>query len=355
MKKVMITFREGGENGGPYNSHKRIMESRLSEEYEFIPLIIPKGRLGLINLKLTKTLISQIRSNKPDIVHFTGLELVGFHVALACRLLGIKKTIVAIHGSTSESILHNNTLLKKRIISFLEYLTLRWAGYSYGVSQYVSSWNKVKKYSNNYFGHIYNIVENNLKVSTSNILIREHLGIEKDKLIAVSTGRIVKEKGYDILSKVIQNDDNDNLVYIIVGDGDFLPEMKRQLKKEIDSNKVHFLGYRNDVFSILTECDLCVMATLHETLCMSLAEAGYEGLALVASNVGGIPEIIVDGYNGFLIDVGSVSDFNKKINELSRNIGLLKKMKLQSKKYITEKFSASIIEKQLALLYEEVK
>ena len=40
VPKVLITFRKGGENGGPYQSHQRIMESSLKEEFEFIPWMI---------------------------------------------------------------------------------------------------------------------------------------------------------------------------------------------------------------------------------------------------------------------------------------------------------------------------
>lgn len=61
MKKIMISFREGGENGGPYNSHKRIMESQLNNKYDFVPLILPKGRLGMFNPKVTLSLIKQIK------------------------------------------------------------------------------------------------------------------------------------------------------------------------------------------------------------------------------------------------------------------------------------------------------
>ena len=79
MKKIMLTLREGGENGGPYNSHRRIMNSKLNKKYQFIPLIIPRGRLGILNIKLTRYIIGQIKKYKPDIIHFTGLELIGFH------------------------------------------------------------------------------------------------------------------------------------------------------------------------------------------------------------------------------------------------------------------------------------
>ncbi|MEQ6376428.1 glycosyltransferase family 4 protein [Bacillaceae bacterium S4-13-56] len=354
MKRVMITFREGGENGGPFNSHKRIINSNLNEKYEFIPLVIPKGRLGVINIRLTKYLIREIRKENPDIIHFSGLELGGFHVALACKIIGVNKSVVAIHGSTSESISYNKTFFKKRIISFLEFLTLKWTRYSYGVSEYVSSWSKVKMHGNNYFGHIYNMVSVEVDQS-KRISIKEQLSIPNGTRIAVSTGRIVTEKGYDILTDVIKRDVNENLVYVIVGDGDYLPEMKKRLKKEIENRKVYFLGYREDVLDILSECDLCVMATLHETLCMSLAEAAFMGLALVASNVGGIPEIIVEGYNGYLIEKGNVLEFNNKINEIVTDKELLAKMKVNSKIHAKEKFSNLTIESQLEKLYEGIK
>ena len=60
------------------------------------------------------------------------------------------------------------------------------------------------------------------------------------------------------------------------------------------------------------------MCTKHETLCNSLLEAARSGLPSVATNVGGIPEIIDDGVNGFLVESNKEDELSKKIMEVSK-------------------------------------
>ena len=137
MKTIMIAFREGSENGGPYNSHLRIMESRLKEKYRFVPLIVPGGKMGLFNVKIIKSLVSQIRKVQPDAVQIVGLELIGYYLSVACRIAGVKNIILAIHGSTTEAIEFNKNPLKKWLMEQLEIFTLRTATCTYGVSEYL--------------------------------------------------------------------------------------------------------------------------------------------------------------------------------------------------------------------------
>lgn len=352
-KKVMISFREGGENGGPNNSHKRIVESKLNEKYDFIPLYIPKGHLGIFNVKVIKKMAADIKRNNPDIVHFTGLELVGWYGMLACKFAGVKNTLMVIRGSTEEAIAFNKNILKKYIIKFIEYLTLKNTAYVYGVSEYIGTWKKVKKYAKNYCGHIYNLPLNEDKIETYNQSFREELGIDKDDIVIASAGRITKEKGYEILKNVILNGDWDkNIHFVIVGDGNYLDEMKSELNN-LRCN-VHFTGFRNDVGKILKESDLFVLCTLHETLCNSVIEASQNGLPVVASKVGGIPEIIADGKSGFLVDPGDESGFIEKINILLNDIELRDRIGNEGTSVIERKFNYNSIINSIDDLYREI-
>jgi glycosyltransferase involved in cell wall biosynthesis len=85
---------------------------------------------------------------------------------------------------------------------------------------------------------------------------------------------------------------------------------------------VSFLGYRNDIVNILNRSDISVLPSVSEGVSNSLLEAGACGMACVASNVGGSPEIIDDGENGFLFpskDSGALAD---RLIQLCENSGL---------------------------------
>lgn len=347
----MIGFREGGENGGPYNSHLRIMESKLKSKFQFIPLLLPKGRLGIIGLWKILHMAKQIRAAKPDAVQIVGLEMIGAYMILACRLANVKNIILAIHGSTTEAIEFNENIFRKTIMIHVEKFTLKSAKFTFGVSDYVKTIMNVAKYSKNYIGTIYNMNHIIDSCSKRNIE-RSKLDIEESKFVILSTGRITREKGYDTLVNVIKNFKNNiNIVFVIAGNGEYLSTMELLLQDQIGTGQVRLLGYRKDISDILKSGDIFIMPSYHETLCMSLIEAGKAGLALVASKVGGVKEIISDGHNGFLVESGNASEFTKKILKLYIDRELLSLFSNNIKQTISSKFSNIEIEKKLDRLY----
>lgn len=353
MKTIMIAFREGSENGGPYNSHLRIIESRLKEKYRFVPLIVPKGRMGLCNIKIIKSLVSQIKLVRPDAVQIVGLELIGYYLAIACRIAGVKNVIIAIHGSTTEAIKFNKHPLKKWIMERLEVFTLKTGTCTYGVSEYVYTIKNVAKYSRNYFGTIYNMMLED-KVQYDRKQVRNELGVMDEQITVLSTGRLTEEKGYDVLTEVMKHYKGDaKITFIIAGDGAYKTKMEEALAEQIAQGQVKLLGYRSDISRILTAGDIFIMPSRHETLCMSLLEAGQKGLALIASNVGGMREIVEDGNNGYLVDVGDVDAFIRKIDEL-RDIDKLGKMRKKARQTVVPRFSNETAIERLDRLYTSV-
>ena len=347
--RVMLAFEEGHENGGPYVSHKRITESSLKEKYEFVPLIVPRGRRGVVNFQLTRNLVQQITSADPDIVHIAGLQLVGFHCCRAAKQSG-KKVVLAIHGSSMEAI--EFSLLKKYVIKQLEIFTLKNSDICYGVSDYVCGIDFIKKHAKKLFGSIYNIPSRGLAQDRSRI--RQELGISPEKLVVVSTGRITKEKGYHVLCDAIKLIGHPEIEFIIAGEGEYLASFKNEIKQAKCASKVHFLGYREDIEDILVASDLFVICTLHETLCISLLEAGNNGLPSIATRVGGIPEIIVDGENGFLVEPNCPEQVAEKILFLENNREQRQLMGKQAKSIICQKFSEGEITKKIDQLYKEI-
>lgn len=349
----MIAFREGGENGGPYNSHLRIIESRLKEKYQFVPLIVPKGRMGLCNIKIIKSLVSSIKREQPDAVQIIGLELIGFYLALACRISGVHNVIIAIHGSTTEAIEFNKNILKKWIMERLEVFTLKTGTCTYGVSEYVYTIKNVARYSKNYYGVIFNMMLED-KVRYNRKKIRNDFGVSEKEIVVMSTGRITVEKGYAVLTEVMKHYKGDStIVFIIVGDGDYKKNMNEALAEQITEGQVKLLGYRNDVSKILTAGDIFVMPSYHETLCMSLLEAGQKGMALIASDVGGMREIVDDGKNGYLVKAGDVDAFIQRIDML-RDKNKLEKMRKNAKQIVVSKFSNETTINRLDGLYTSV-
>ncbi|MDM1376773.1 glycosyltransferase [Myroides marinus] len=350
MKKKIIAMdiSTSGKGGGPYTSTMNLINSPLKEKYDF-RLFEYNTQLGrFISFKRIKAIMNQLRIIKPNIVHFTGLQLSGFHIAIACKLLGQKNTIVVIHGSSSESMEFSK--IQRIVLFIVEFLTLLLTHKFYGVSQYSSRLSITRSFSRKNIGHIYNLPCRNLE--NIEVYKREMFGFNSDDIIIVSVARINKEKGYHILEdSILKMPLDKNIKFLIIGDGAYKKEMELNLKSKVESENVVFLGHREDVMNILPFCDIFVLPTLHETLSIALLEASVCGLPLIASNVGGIPEIIEDNINGFLVPPSSSQSIVDSILVLSEDKELRKSMGEKAQQKVETEFSESKIINQVDDLY----
>ncbi len=351
--KIMITFNEGGENGGPFNSHKRITESGLKEKYEFIPLIIPEGRRGLFNPRLQRNLIEQIKKSKPDIVQFTGLALDGFHTLLACKLCGVKNTLLVIRGSSREGVEFSG--LKRKVTSILENWTLKNSAFCYGVSRYVANLDFVKKYAKNSIGYIYNMPAAQKKRQSSRQKLRRQFGIDDEDILIISTGRITEEKGFgDLTDVILKFAEQKNVKFIIIGKGSYLETMKDRLQVQINNKQVFLTGYQKNVDDFLSASDVFTILTWHETLCNSVIEASGAGLPVVAAAVGGVPEIIDDNKSGFLIKARDTENAYRRLLRLVEDSALRKKFGSNGREKIKSVFATEKIVQQIDAVYKQI-
>ena len=156
-----------------------------------------------------------------------------------------------------------------------------------------------------------------------------------------SVGRLVEQKGYPCLVEAVKlvSDRVSNVEFFIVGDGEESNHLQNLIKKLDLSEKVKLLGFRSDIPSILSQWDIYVQPSLWEGLCITVVEAIASGLPVVATNVGGIPESVIDGYNGFLVPPGNPEALVNKILELAKNPDLRQQMGNRSRRIAEKKYS----------------
>lgn len=345
---VAMDISSSGKGGGPYVSTKRIMDSNLKYKYDFM-VIHYRTELGRgISIKRIKDLSNQIKNINPDIVHFSGLTLSGFHMAIACRLAGIKNSLVTIHGTSADAI-YFSRFKKILMVYVIEFLTLLLTKYNCGVSNFVSD-RLIEIFKRKSVGTIYNIPP---AYSINTIDFRKELKINPMDTVIVTVGRINQEKGYHILDEaILKFKESKGVIFIIIGNGDYLPRMQEKLGSMVEDKKVIFMGHRDDIQTILKCCDVFVLPTLHETLSIALLEASVEGLPLIASNTGGVPEIIENGYNGLLVEPGNINELHNAIEYLLTHKEKRKEFGYNSKKKVESKFSPATIEKKIDSVYQ---
>lgn len=122
-----------------------------------------------------------------------------------------------------------------------------------------------------------------------------------DELKIVYIGRLVKLKGVHQLLNVFAELDDKYLIYLeIIGDGPERISLEKEAKNLKIENKICFRGFQDDVTPYLVDADIFVYPSKTEIFGISIVEALAFRNICVANNVGGIPEIIKDGENGFL-------------------------------------------------------
>ena len=134
--------------------------------------------------------------------------------------------------------------------------------------------------------------------------------IDRDAFVFGTVGRLAKVKGQAVLLKafarVCQKHPSSWLV--LAGQGPLETEL-RELAAELNIDKrVIFLGYRKDIPEILRAYDVFVLPSLSEGLCLSLLEAMVSGIPVIASRVGGIPEVLNSPDLGRMVSPNSVEE-----------------------------------------------
>lgn len=142
-------------------------------------------------------------------------------------------------------------------------------------------------------------------VPNSQVLtLRRQLGIIENSLIILYVGRLLPAKGPDILLEALSLLPADVRPFrvLIVGEGPLEEALRERAAESRLEGKVDFLGSRGDIAHLLDLADLVVLPSRWEGLPMILLEAMAARRPVIATRVGGIPEVIKNGENGWLVD-----------------------------------------------------
>ena len=193
-------------------------------------------------------------------------------------------------------------------------------------------------------------------IKISKMDARLKLGIS-DGVVFGTVGRLVPTKGQAYLieafSRIQKKIPHSRLM--IVGDGPLLKKLTKQAEKLEISSKVLFTGYRDDVLEILRGVDVFVLPSLAEGLSIALLEAMASRLPIIASNVGGIPEVFSNSHCGRLVPPKDVTALSAAMIEIGMLDGDQKEgLGEEGRKKIEEEFTADVMVRQIQEIYESV-
>lgn len=185
---------------------------------------------------------------------------------------------------------------------------------------------------------------------------KEELGIKEDVNLVGMIGRLEAVKGpqYFIQAAKIVADKIPKVKFLIVGDGALKNKIENEGKKLNIFNKCIFTGWREDIPEILSILDILVLPSLNEAVGRILIEAAACATSVVATKVGGVPEIVKDKETGILVPPQNASSLAKAIISLLEDKEKRLKMGLAAKEGIGDKFNASKMAENISGLYMEL-
>ena len=185
---------------------------------------------------------------------------------------------------------------------------------------------------------------------------RERFGYKDDDLLMFYAAEFNKNKNQQFLIKALAKikDSIPNARLLLAGEG-LLQNSCKKLAAELGVNHmVDFLGYRNDIVTILPMCDIAVASSLREGLPVNIMEAMACGLPVVAIKNRGHNELIVNQYNGWTVGPENTKEMAEKIVLLATEQHLSVTLGKNGRDRIEKVYSVNTIVIEKSRLYERV-
>lgn len=296
------------------------------------------------------TLIGKIRqyikANNINIVH-AHCELSQLYSGIAA--IGTSTKVIGTFHRSDPSKYTKNTINRLIKILLHEYIAVS----NNRLSLLTESLNFSKKHC-----HVVHAGTHLPQVEADKEIIKQQLGIAKEQYVLVSIGHLGQIKGHQdtILALAILVEKHPNLHLYILGDG--LDIEKKELNDLVSSNSLNhhvtFLGQTNDVSSWLDACDIFVQPSIEEAFGLVFIEAWAHKKPVVATNVGGIKEIIIENETGLLVPPKSPLELAKAISSIIKSPELNKKLSELGYNRIKNNFSISHMIDNYLLIFDQL-
>jgi glycosyltransferase involved in cell wall biosynthesis len=184
-------------------------------------------------------------------------------------------------------------------------------------------------------------------------MLRGDLGIPPDAPLILTVAVLREPKGIQYMLEAMPAvlTAAPEAYFLIVGDGEYRQSLEEITRDLQISHRVIFAGYREDIPDMLAIGDVFVLPSLTEALPTVIAEAMVTGLPIIASTVGGIPEMVEDQRNGILVPPGDPESLSRSCLRLLQNREVAQQMGREGRSIAARKFDIQKQARQLGEMY----
>jgi glycosyltransferase involved in cell wall biosynthesis len=187
--------------------------------------------------------------------------------------------------------------------------------------------------------------------------IRERLGVASDTVLVGMFGRLDHWKGQHVFLEAVTQLPSVTALVVgepVHGDGDYKASLVKAASGEL-GNRVRFLGFRDDISDLMAAADIVVHASVQpEPFGRVIVEAMLAGTPVVATNLGGVPEIMTNGRNGILVDPNDAGALRNAISQLIADRKMGEMMSRAARADMAERFTLQGSVAALMKILEEV-
>lgn len=297
-----------------------------------------------------------LRRKSYHVIH-THNSKAGFIGRLAGKWARVPVIVHTVHGFA----FHNEEPpWRQALFRNLERLAANWCDKMVFISQPLIDWafregitknsKVIKVYSGIELDHFHPVSTEEKK------RIRKKWGIgPRDSVIGI-VSKLWEGKGHATLIHAFREikKEMDQAKLVIVGEGYLYEDLVALVDRLGLKDSVLFTGFQMDVFEMIATFDVAALPSFFEGMGRVLLEAMAMEKPVVASRVGGIPDLVEDGVNGFLVNPGKIQELREGLLRVLRDKKLARKLGKQGRKKTTDRFSAEIMIQSIDGIYREL-
>lgn len=307
--------------------------------YEAMPL---DRRFEYRYIRETQRLIQKYNI---DVIHSHGYRA-DITAVLAAK--GNVPIVSTIHGFTSNS-------YRVLIYEYLQRIILRHIHTLIPVSASIEEKLKTKGIKPDRIKRLGNVVDIQTIADTPSSHFFARLRTPKDVKRFLFVGRLSVEKGFNTLLDACRLLKQKQLSFFltVIGDGPLKKKYEERVRDLQLNEEVFFTGFRRDVIPIMAAADIFILPSLMEGLPLVVLEAMAAGCPVVATRVGGLPQLIDHNQNGLLVSPGNPKELAEALFDLSHNPMKAKEMCAAAKERITKEYNPAKWAEELISIYHQ--
>jgi len=191
-----------------------------------------------------------------------------------------------------------------------------------------------------------------LRVRQPSGQLRAQLGLGPEVPLVGIVGRLVPIKDHGTLLRSLASLDGVHLA--VIGDGELRADLEQMARDLGIADRTHFTGWWGDVPAAVSDLDVVALSSLNEGTPVALIEALAGGRPVVATAVGGVPSVVVDGVNGILVPSRAVGPLADALERVLDDPGLRTRFGDEGRQSVAERFGQDRLVADIRGLYEEL-